>query len=131
MKKSIISILPYNYLKLRPPIAEWQDGFSFRADGTGGGRNGLREDVDGFPFASTGLYDGIFQAVIVHSPYCPFWPSCLFRYPPSFRFLFIHSPRSDISHCISNLLSHRHSCDRGYHFSAKLPLSCQTASRVL
>ena len=41
--------------ELHPPVAEWQDGFSIRADGTGGGRNGLREDVDCFPFASTGL----------------------------------------------------------------------------
>ena len=36
-------------------MAEWQDGFSIRAYGTGGGRNGLREDVDRSPFASTGL----------------------------------------------------------------------------
>ena len=58
------------------------------------------------------LYDGLFQAVMVHSPYCPFRPSCLFRSPPSFGFLFILSPRPDISHRISNLLSHRHLCDK-------------------
>ena len=63
------------------------------------------------------LYDGLFQAVMVHSPYCPFWPSCLFRCPPSFWFFFILSPRPDISHRISsNLLSHRLSCDKGIIF---------------
>lgn len=48
-------IVVFHIHQLRPPIAEQHDGFSIRADGAGGERNGQREDDDGFPFASTGL----------------------------------------------------------------------------
>ncbi|MBQ6203182.1 MAG: hypothetical protein IJK46_03730 [Prevotella sp.] len=54
----LASFLDYSPIltnKLRPPIAEQQDGFFIRADGTGGERNERREDYDSSPLASTGL----------------------------------------------------------------------------
>ena len=62
------------------------------------------------------LYDGLFQAVMVHSPYCPFWPSCLsaaHRLSGSSSFS-LRGPTFPI--VFTNLLSHRHSCDKGIIF---------------
>ena len=129
-------------LALRPPIAEWQDGFSIRADGTGGGRNGLREDVDCFPFASTGLTSFCASSVWWLIPSSHGSLALLsvlavvpFPLPTVFLVPFHFSPRPDISHRISNLLSHRHSCDKGIIFlrsylgAAKLQVvSCEQSS---
>ena len=66
------------------------DGSSIRAYGTGEGRNGQREDVDGFPLGINRAdcisrqlsLMSLSQAVIVHSLLSPFLPSCSFRFPP-------------------------------------------------